>query len=265
MKKLIAFLAALLMTAAACADNAQPVKIGIVIMHGKGGSPTRNVSDLASALEAKGYLVANLDMPWSGRRDYDASVDAADKEVEAALDALRSKGANKVFVAGHSQGGLFALHFATAHTIDGVVAIAPGGNVNSSVFREKVGASVEQARKLIADGKGNEKTSFLDFEGAKGTSPVNTTAAIYLGWFDADGAMNQSEAVKKLSPNIPVLYIAPKNDYPGLLKANPVMFAALPANPLTRLYEPNANHVGAPSASIDEIAKWTADVANGTR
>ncbi len=268
MKRLMIFLFATLISTSVLADDkaaAPGTEIGIVIMHGKGGSPMRNVADLASALEAKGYQVANLDMPWSGRRDYDANVSAADKEIEAALDILRSKGASKVFVAGHSQGGLFALHFANAHVIDGVIAIAPGGNVDSPMFRDKVGASVEQARKLIAEGKGNEKTSFLDFEGSKGTSPVTSTAAIYLSWFDPDGAMNQSMAVKNMSPKVPVLYVAPKNDYPGLSRANPAMFTALPANPLTRLYEPNTNHQGAPSGSIDEIVKWTTDVANAAR
>jgi len=56
-------------------------KIGIVIMHGKGGSPSKHVADLASALEGKGYLVANLEMPWSGKRDYDATVSAAEEQV----------------------------------------------------------------------------------------------------------------------------------------------------------------------------------------
>jgi len=37
-----------------------PQKIGIVIMHGKGSSPSKHVSDLASFLEDRGYLVANL-------------------------------------------------------------------------------------------------------------------------------------------------------------------------------------------------------------
>jgi predicted esterase len=80
-------------------------------MHGKGGSPTKYVSELASSLEGKGYLVANLEMAWSGRRNYDVSVSAAEKEVELALASLRSKGAQELFVAGHSQGGMFALHF----------------------------------------------------------------------------------------------------------------------------------------------------------
>jgi len=62
-------------------------------MHGKGGSLARHVSDLASSLEKNGYLVANLEMPWSGRRDYDVSVSAAEKGVQSALAALRDKGA----------------------------------------------------------------------------------------------------------------------------------------------------------------------------
>ena len=43
--------------------HADVARIGIVIMHGKGGSPSRHVSDLALSLERHGFLVANLDMP----------------------------------------------------------------------------------------------------------------------------------------------------------------------------------------------------------
>jgi len=129
--------------------------IGVVIMHGKGGSPTRFVAGLASFLEQKGYLVANLEMPWSGSREYNATVEAAEKEVDAAIDSLRAKGAVKVFVAGHSQGGLFAIYYGGKHPVDGIIAIAPGGNVATPIYRREVGPSVEQARRLIADGKGN--------------------------------------------------------------------------------------------------------------
>ena len=96
-------------------------EIGIVLMHGKGGSPAWYVSTLASYLEKNEYVVANLEMPWSGRRDYHVSVSVAEREVESALDALRSKGAKKLYVVGHSQGGLFALFFGTMSN-NGVVA-----------------------------------------------------------------------------------------------------------------------------------------------
>ena len=235
--------------------------IGIVIMHGKGGSPAKHVADLASSLEEKGYLVANLEMPWSGRRAYDVSVNVAEKEVESALDALRGKGAKKLFVVGHSQGGLFALYFGTKHIVDGIIAIAPGGNVSNSAFLEKLGASVELARRLIAGGKGDEKTKFYDYEGTKGTFSVTTTPAIYLTWFDPSGAMNQMMAVKNMNPQVPVLYIGPTGDYPGLIKVKQSMVDSLPHNQLTKLYEPDSGHLNAPPASLDEIVRWTTGVA----
>jgi len=239
-----------------------PVQMGIVLMHGKGGAPTRLVADLAASLESRGWLVANLEMPWSGRRDYDVEVGAAEREVETALQGLREKGAQKLFVAGHSQGGVFALYFGGRHVLDGVIAIAPGGNVGNPLFREKLGDTIASARQLVAEGKGDEKARLADYEGAKGTYPVITTPAIYLTWFDPAGAMNQTLAVQHMKPQVPVLYVAPRNDYPGLLKIKLQMFGALPANPQTQLYEPDASHVGAPSASIQAIVDWATAVAN---
>jgi alpha-beta hydrolase superfamily lysophospholipase len=183
--------------------------IGVVVMHGKGGAPTKHVAELANQLQAQGYLVANLDMPWSGRREYDADVPAAEAEVEAAMASLRKAGAQKVFVAGHSQGGLFALYFGGKHAVDGIVAIAPGGNAGNSIFREKLGEAVEQARQQLAGGKGQDKQRFQDFETARGTFPVVTTAQSYLSWFDPEGAMNQTKALQALPATLPVLWIAP--------------------------------------------------------
>ncbi len=257
---------AIVVTVVSCSSIAQTPspRIGIVIMHGKGGSPTRHVSDLASSLEGKGYLVANLEMPWSGRRNYDVNVSAAVKEVESAFDTLRSKGAQKLFVAGHSQGGVFAIYLGTKLSVDGIIAIAPGGNVGNPTFREKLGESVGLARKLIAEGKGDEKTSFSDYEGAKGIYPVLTTPSLYISWFDPDGAMNQTTALKSMNPQVPILFIAPTGDYPGLRNLKNQLFSLLPKNPLSKLYEPNASHLDAPSASRDEIMRWTTEVGSRT-
>ncbi len=241
---------------------AEPPAIGIVIMHGKGGSPDRLVSDLASALAAKGYLVANLEMPWSGRREYDVGVKQAEQEVEAALAGLRDKGAQKLFVAGHSQGGAFAVYFAGRHALDGVIAIAPGGSTGGAVFRDKLGESVARARAAVAAGKGEDKLNFLDYEGSRGTTPVLAKAAIYLDWFDPEGAMNLSAAVALLKPQTPVLWMVAKNDYPALRRANIPLYQRLPANPLNAFYEPNSSHREAPIAALDEILRWTGKVAN---
>jgi hypothetical protein len=46
------------------------------------------VSELAEGLQTRGYLVSNLEMPWSGRRHYDVDVAHAQREVEAVILSL---------------------------------------------------------------------------------------------------------------------------------------------------------------------------------
>lgn len=236
-------------------------QIGFAIIHGKRGSPTRYVSDLASALEEKGYIVANIEMPWSGKRGYDVSVSAAEQELESTLSTLRRKGVQKVFVAGHSQGCAFALHFAGNHSVDGIVCMAPGGDASSPIFIENIGASVADARKLMAEGKGDEKAQFYDVDSLKGKAPIVTTPAVYLTWFEPEGAMNMPRAARAVNPQMPILWIVPKRDYHSLRKSSIPLFGTLPSNPQTKLYEPNTDHLGAPAASVDEIVRWIALVA----
>src|SRR5512139_1189106 len=71
----------------------QATEIGVVVMHGKGGNPGKFVDGLARALEQEGFRVANLEMPWSGARQYDVDMNRAANEITAALDAMRAKGA----------------------------------------------------------------------------------------------------------------------------------------------------------------------------
>lgn len=235
--------------------------IGIVVMHGKGGSPTGLVAELVRNLEGKGYLVSAPEMPWSGSRNYDVPVAKGVEEVDAALSGLRGKGAKKVFVAGHSQGGVFAVHVAGKLNVDGVIAIAPGGNVEHFFYRQKVADSVSRARKLVADGKGSEPVALDDFEGAKGSYPVTVAPAVYMTWFDPEGSMNMEKAARAANPAVPFLWIVPSREIPGLRKTNVPMFRTLPANPRSKLYEPDSDHRGAPSASADEIARWVNEVA----
>ena len=115
-------------------------QIGIVVMHGSGGKPTGYVYDLATALEGKGYLVTNLEMPWSGRRAADVTAEVGLEELGQAITQLQKKGAKAIFLAGHSFGGTFALYYAGVNLVDGVIAIAPGG-VDSDFYQSKIGRS----------------------------------------------------------------------------------------------------------------------------
>ncbi|MGN6581565.1 MAG: alpha/beta hydrolase [Bordetella sp.] len=247
-----------LVVLAPAAARSEP-RIGIVLLHGKGATST-SMEGLAGALTQKGYLVANLTMPWSGT--YETDVLGAMHTVDAALHELRSRGAAQVFVAGHSQGGVFALRYGVRHTVTGIVAIAPGGNVGNAAFRDKLSEYVDEARKLIAEGKGDEKTRFYDVDPGAGRGyGIVTTPAIYLSWFSPDGAMNEYGAAKKMNPATPVLFIAPTGDMPGLKRGNPQIFSLLPRNSHTEFYEPASSHTQAPNASAEEIARWMAEVA----
>ena len=253
-------LSLLLLSASALAVGSGSL-VGVVLMHGKGGSPEKHVTGLASALRQQGVLVANLDMPWSGRREYDADVASAVAQVNAALETLRQQGARKLVVAGHSQGGLFALYLAGRLPVDGVIAIAPGGNVGAGLLHDRLADTVASARALLAAGHGEEKTRLADFEGSKGLYPVMTTPRIYLDWFDPDGAMNQSKAVQQVQAGVPVLFISPDGDYPALQRVRQSMFNTLPANPASQLLIPPGSHLEAPTAAIPGIVDWLDRIA----
>lgn len=241
--------------------QAPAADIGIVVLHGKGGNPDGLTKPLSDGLAARGFPVASLEMPWSKRRSYDKDVAAAEKEVSAALQALRARGAKKLFVAGHSQGAVFAIHYAARQPVDGLIIIAPGGNVATVFYQGKISGSVDRARDLVAAGKGGEIADFEEFEGGRGNWMVRTSAASYFSWFDPQGAMNQMKSSAALPKTLPVLHVAPTSDYPALLRAKKEMFNALPDHPLKKLYEPNSDHRSAPRDSVDEIARWVAQVA----
>ena len=244
---------------------AQAPALGAVVMHGKGGSPARFVSDLADGLEAKGFLVANLEMPWSGSRTYDVDTEAADRQIEAAITGLKAKGVVKVFVMGHSQGGAFALHFASRSPVDGIVAIAPGGSVDGKVYLEQVGESLARARKLVAEGNGAEKQRFDDYEGSRKNFTVVSPPAAYVTWFDPAGAMSMNRSLREFPAWVPVLWVSPTGDYPQLRKSSTHFYGLLPRNPLHRFVEPEANHLGAPKAALPDILAWAAAVAGIAR
>lgn len=244
------------------AQDVTPAQIGVVVMHGKGGRPDRLVGELAAHLLARGFLVRNLEMPWSGRRNYDASPDDAQAEVAQAWAGLQGSGATRLFLVGHSQGGLYALHLgARLPLLTGVVAVAPGGNVASAVYEEQIGAERARARALIEAGRGTEVDAYADYEGSKGKNTVRTRAELYWAWFDPQGVMNQERALRALPARLPVLYIAPTGDYPALQRVNPRLYALLTPQALTRLLQPSASHSQAPTVAREAIADWLIEVA----
>lgn len=235
--------------------------IAVVVMHGKAGSPAKWVNELALALEMEGFHVANLEMPWSKNRQYDVDMRSSANEITTALNAMRAKGAKKTFVAGHSQGGLNALLYGGLEKADGLIAIAPGGNHGAKNYISALGSYVSTAKEMIDQNRGNERAEFADMEGSKGTFPITTTAANYYDWFNPGGPHNMDYACKNVKSGTPVLYVAPTGDYPSLKKYKNSNFGMLPSHDLSRLYEPETDHLNSPSVSAPEIIRWIKEVA----
>ena len=100
--------------------------VGVVLMHGKWGTP-QSMSALASELGSRGYLLSNAEMPWSGRRLYDVDYPAALKEIEQQVNDLRAKGAKRIVVAGQSMGANAAVAYASSgFPLDALVILSPG-------------------------------------------------------------------------------------------------------------------------------------------
>jgi len=128
-------------------------KIGVVLMHGKGGTAKARspVGKLAAKLEGAGFLVAAPDMPWSRSRGFDKSHKDSMKEIDAAVEDLKSDGATRVVVGGHSIGANAALAYgARRDGLAGVLAIAPGHIIEIAGFQDKMDSDYKRAREMVA-------------------------------------------------------------------------------------------------------------------
>jgi dienelactone hydrolase len=160
--------------------------IGVVLMHGNTDSPDGTIAPLAAAMEEAGYLVERPEMCWSHRRRRDRPFLECLAKLEAPIARLTSRGTRAIVVAGMSQGGALAFG-ARRSSLAGIIALAPNGAPERLVrLFPQVAESVAQARAMVAAGYGDQRASFTDLN-IHGPFPVDTTAAIYLSFFDPAG------------------------------------------------------------------------------
>ena len=259
-KTLACALCILLVSFARCAWSAD---IGAIVMHGKWGSPQRIVTELASGLERAGFAVTVPEMPWSGERLYDRSVDAAIAETDAHIATLQKGGVKHVFLIGHSLGAAFALHYATRSAVSGVVAIAPGHRAESPAFARLFEEDLTKARELVGSGKGAELVAFNDPNTGRRRKLIRAPAAVFLSYFDPTGPMNMTRNVSNIKPEVPVLWLVPTREERPARDALARLSKSLPPNPGTRYAEPESDHLNAPGASTRLIVEWVTAITQG--
>jgi len=185
-------------------------KIGVVLIHGKGGG-LKWVSGLARKLSSQGIVVETPLLPWSRNRIYDRIYDASMLEIDGAVKKLKAKKATSIFIAGHSLGANAALGYGTRRTgLRGIIMLAAGHLPSGRVLTKKFAKSVAKAKKMVRNGNGKKVSQFADFNMGR-RSTVKTTAEIYLSWFEPWGPASMMANAGKLK-NVPVLWVAGNQD-----------------------------------------------------
>ena len=243
--------AAVLVAGAAAAASSD---IGILLMHGKGGTPDGHIAELAGALRAKGYLVSTPAMPWSKDRIYDASFEDSMREIDRDVDELKAKGAKLVVVAGQSVGANAALGYGAARDhVDAIIAMSPGHNPDGPGFERRLGSDVARAKQLIAAGKGKEKQSFSDLNQGQ-MMRVSATPEVYLSWLDPNGRAIMAKSAAAFKAPTPLLVIVGKGDRSAPSPDD--FFDLAPKHPKSKFVTLNAGHFDLPGVAIREVDAW---------
>ena len=233
--------------------QAAPADIGVVLLHGKWGTPNQ-MQALSRDLEARGYRTSTPEMTWSGKRLYDRDYAAALKEIETAVRDLRARGIKRVVVAGQSLGANGAAAYAASGLhLDGLVLMAPGHFPDRGMGGKPLQDSLERARAMVAAGQGEAPGTFLDFNQGR-QRQLSLKAAVYVSFFEPEGLGAMTRNVPRFVKPLPLLLaIGTQDVFHPYSKA---MFDSAPAHPLSHYASLEADHLGLPNLVSAEMLKW---------
>ena len=251
-RSLFGKLVALLLTLLACPVLAAPSDVGVILMHGKWVMPN-SMTMLARDLESRGFVVSNMEMPWSGRRLYDVDYQSALKEIEQQASKLRAGGAKRVIVAGQSMGANAAVAYASSgFELDGLVILSPG-HFPEGGMGNRLRSSLDRAKSMVAANRGADSESFDDINQGKLRS-IRMTAGTYVSYFDPEGLGAITRNIRKLSKAVPVFLAVGTSDpfYPN----SKAMFESAPSHSVSRYVAFDSDHFSLPKLVSGELVKW---------
>lgn len=249
-RRLVLLTCSLLLAGSAVAQD-----VGVVMLHGKWGRPGTLTLPAVNAIEQQGWPVIELTMPWAGNRLYDASYESALGQIADAVKALRAKGVKRVVVAGQSFGANATLAYAGhGGDLDGMIAMAPGHAPQKSYERGTTKAAVDQAREMVAAGKGGDRLDFVDTNVGKPRN-LSARADVFLSYFDPNGMGNMEISAGRIARPIPLLWVVGAQD-PLNAGGHADAYDKAPAHPLNRYVTVEADHMQTAAAAGKAIVDW---------
>ena len=234
-------------------------RIGVLIVHGKNASnQAPYIAPLKDILEREGWLVEFPHFPWSRRRYLEGSWDQAMAEVASAVRKLQDRGATRIVLVGHSMGCPAAMsHAARGGTAHALVLLAPGHTPSRyyTVPRLRpVRESIDQARALVAAGKGDETQRFDDINQGR-QQPVIATPKNFLSYFDPESDADMGVTAPRIPAGVPVLTAIGEED-PLFKHVREYFVDKLPPNPNSILLEVKGGHTDTPLEVSDQMVAW---------
>ncbi len=235
-------------------------RIGVLMLHGKspGSNQDPNLTPLKDAFEREAWLVSLPDMPWSRGRYLEGNWNKAMAEMAEHVKALRDRGATTIIIVGHSMGVPAALsHAASGCDAQALVLLAPGHAPKayySVPALKAVRESVDEARALVAAGKGDSRERFHDINQGR-QQVVIITAKDYLSYFDPGSDAEMSVTAPRVPVGTPVLTVVGDEDW-MFTRARAYFADQLPVNPKSQYLEVKANHLSTPRVAGNDIVRW---------
>jgi esterase/lipase len=233
------------------ASSAQGETVGVVMMHGKHGTPAQ-LQQLATIVADAGFVVERPEMCWSAARIYDRTYLECLADIDVAVARLKEHGVTAVVVLGMSLGGNAALGFgARRHGLKAIIALAPAHAPELLGRRPEIAQSIAAAQAAVAAGRGDAKATFDDIDLGR-IFPVSTTPTIYLSFFGPESPAVMPENAARLTA--PFLMVSGSND-PTQRNAD-YIFAHVPFDPRNEHVTVEADHLGTPAASPVAVLSW---------
>ena len=230
-------------------------KIAIIALHGKVGGRYHvgNVS-LARQLSKAGYTVYTPQMPWY---DYSASLSSAFSFLDQ-LVTQAAKDGKQVVILGHSVGATIGFLYTTAHTpppqVMGNVILAPGHIIHRSRdIQAATARDVARAKELVAQGQGQTKLSFTDFNQGQKLG-IRTTPEIYLSYFALDSFPNFLAFITQA--RVPVLWVDGDEDRVAKRMDSAGIYATIRPHDANHYTSVAGGHVSMWSNAAEPVVRW---------
>ena len=236
--------------------------VGVIFMHGKRSSlkPRTSVWQLKEKMEDTKLNAVFPKMPWHRDRFMDADFQETLKEIDGLVAKLKSDGATKIVIGGHSMGANVALAYAVIRrNVAGVVMVSPGHRPEGDNWRRSLAEDVAKAKAMVAAGKGDEEAEFGDRnQGDVGTFMMK--AKIYVDFWDPEGPVIMSRNVTQLQ-GIPLMLTRGEKEVSqrknrGQKTYKEMIFDKAHEHPKNLYREHDGGHRDTPESGATDIIQW---------